>query len=149
MLPLSFPPTSTASTKGYFPPPPQMISGQCKSILSGLLTKDPRRRLGYRTGAGDVRAHKWFRDINFALLRHTKPPLQPKCCDYAIHTPNSSLECSLPPYDKEARIPTDEADPFDQFCSGNKAVAVWTKFFIFIFFYSLTSFLIAVTIHWD
>ncbi|KAI9289903.1 kinase-like domain-containing protein [Umbelopsis sp. AD052] len=117
MLPLSLPPTSVTASKGYFQSHPRMISGPCKSFLGGLLTKDPKRRLGYRTGAGDVRAHKWFRDINFALLRHTKPPLQPKCCDYATHTPTGSLECGLPLYDKEARIPTDEVDPFDKFCS--------------------------------
>jgi hypothetical protein len=133
MLPLSLPPTSVTASKGYFQSHPRMISGPCKSFLGGLLTKDPKRRLGYRTGAGDVRAHKWFRDINFALLRNTKPPLQPKCCDYATHTPTGSLECGLPLYDKEARIPTDEVDPFDKFCSGKEAVVVCTKNMVFFF----------------
>jgi hypothetical protein len=121
----------TIVSKGKFGPQPKVISRQCKSILTGLLTKDPRRRLGCRTGAGDVRAHKWFRDVNFALLRNTTPPLKPKCCEYSIQTPASGLEWSHSLYDKETRNAYDDADPFDKFCSGKENAISLTKFYCF------------------
>lgn len=82
--------------------------------------KDPKRRLGHGTGAGDVRAHKWFRHINFALLRNTAPPLKPKCCEYSVAPQRNSLEWGYPSGGNEYRIHRDSTDPFDQFCSGNE-----------------------------
>ncbi|KAL6847110.1 hypothetical protein ACP4OV_022963 [Aristida adscensionis] len=59
-------------------------SGSCgaadataRDLIAGLLAKDPAARLGSRRGAADVKAHPFFRSLNFALLRSSRPPVVP------------------------------------------------------------------------
>ena len=40
-----------------------------------LLDKWERTRLGSRSGASEVKQHKWFAKINWGLLRNTRPPV--------------------------------------------------------------------------
>lgn len=49
----------------------------CKSLVRKLLIKDELRRLGSRAGASDVKAHPFFKQTQWALLRHMKPPMIP------------------------------------------------------------------------
>lgn len=49
----------------------------CKSVIRKLLIKDEQRRLGSRAGASDVKAHPFFKTTQWALLRHSKPPIVP------------------------------------------------------------------------
>ncbi|KAI8142293.1 kinase-like domain-containing protein [Fennellomyces sp. T-0311] len=53
------------------------LTSNCKSLIRKLLHKDEHRRLGSRAGASDVKAHPFFKNINFALLRHCTPPIVP------------------------------------------------------------------------
>ncbi|KAF2761971.1 serine/threonine-protein kinase-like protein nrc-2 [Pseudovirgaria hyperparasitica] len=53
------------------------ISNLCKSLIRKLLIKDEMRRLGSRAGASDVKGHPFFRQTQWALLRHMKPPMIP------------------------------------------------------------------------
>ncbi|KAF2813229.1 Pkinase-domain-containing protein [Mytilinidion resinicola] len=53
------------------------VSNLCKSLVRKLLIKDELRRLGSRAGASDVKTHPFFRTTQWALLRHTKPPMIP------------------------------------------------------------------------
>ncbi|KAF2152365.1 serine/threonine-protein kinase [Myriangium duriaei CBS 260.36] len=53
------------------------VSSLCKSLIRKLLIKDELRRLGSRAGASDVKSHSFFRTTQWALLRHTKPPIIP------------------------------------------------------------------------
>lgn len=53
------------------------VSNLCKSVIRKLLIKDEVRRLGSRAGASDVKNHPFFKPINWALLRHMKPPMIP------------------------------------------------------------------------
>ncbi|KAJ3685842.1 hypothetical protein LUZ61_015006 [Rhynchospora tenuis] len=48
-----------------------------RDLIAGLLVKDPVSRLGSRRGAADVKAHSFFKGINFALLRSYRPPIVP------------------------------------------------------------------------
>ena len=41
------------------------------------MIKDELRRLGSRAGASDVKTHPFFRQTQWALLRHSKPPIIP------------------------------------------------------------------------
>lgn len=50
----------------------------CKSVIKKLLCKDEHKRLGSQSGASEVKQHRWFSSINFALLRHLPPPIVPK-----------------------------------------------------------------------
>ncbi|KAJ3204379.1 hypothetical protein HDU67_009550, partial [Dinochytrium kinnereticum] len=57
------------------------ISHHCKSLIRKLLHKDEEKRLGSRAGASDVKNHPFFKGINWALLRHATPPIQPNLRD--------------------------------------------------------------------
>ncbi|KAF7063317.1 hypothetical protein CFC21_069845 [Triticum aestivum] len=48
-----------------------------RDLIAHLLTKDPAARLGSRHGAADVKAHPFFKNLNFALLRSSRPPVVP------------------------------------------------------------------------
>ncbi|KAH7100556.1 Pkinase-domain-containing protein [Auriculariales sp. MPI-PUGE-AT-0066] len=51
-LPVQFP---------YYP----RISSKCKDVITQLLVKDDELRLGSKTGASEVKQHKWFGKINW------------------------------------------------------------------------------------
>ncbi len=45
--------------------------------MRDLLVKDEFRRLGSRAGAGDVKNHLFFKNVQWALLRNSQPPIIP------------------------------------------------------------------------
>ncbi|KAJ8523452.1 hypothetical protein ONZ45_g4 [Pleurotus djamor] len=45
--------------------------------VSRLLDKNEKTRLGSKSGASEVKQHKWFSKINWGLLRNTQPPIVP------------------------------------------------------------------------
>ena len=47
-----------------------------KSLLQGLLTKDPTKRLGAK-GPGEVKAHPYFSSVNWDTLARAVPPMKP------------------------------------------------------------------------
>ncbi|KAJ5558695.1 hypothetical protein N7535_008907 [Penicillium sp. DV-2018c] len=55
----------------------QQTSHLCKSLIRKLLIKDETKRLGARAGASDVKTHPFFRQTQWALIRHMKPPMIP------------------------------------------------------------------------
>ena len=46
-----------------------------KDCILRLLDKDERTRLGSRSGASEVKQHKWFGKVNWGLLRNSRPPV--------------------------------------------------------------------------
>ncbi|KAI9574972.1 Pkinase-domain-containing protein [Boletus coccyginus] len=62
------------------------ISSACKDIIVRLLDKEERTRLGSRSGASEVKHHKWFAKMNWGLLRHTRPPIVPTASNGADAT---------------------------------------------------------------
>lgn len=44
--------------------------------MNRLLDKYERTRLGSKSGASEVKQHKWFGKINWGLLRNTRPPVR-------------------------------------------------------------------------
>jgi len=65
--PLAFP-TATPSTT---------LETHARNLISGLLNKDPNRRLGSKRGAADVKKHPFFAGLNLALIRMVTPPEVP------------------------------------------------------------------------
>ncbi|KAK7318697.1 hypothetical protein RJT34_03403 [Clitoria ternatea] len=65
--PLTFP-TATPSSS---------LEGHARDLISGLLNKDPARRLGSKRGAADVKKHPFFKGLNLALIRMLTPPEVP------------------------------------------------------------------------
>ena len=46
-----------------------------KDIIFRLLDKREATRLGSKSGASEVKQHKWFAKISWGLLRNTQPPV--------------------------------------------------------------------------
>lgn len=65
--PLSFPTATPSST----------LEMHARNLVSGLLNKDPNRRLGSKRGAADVKMHPFFVGLNLALIRMVTPPEVP------------------------------------------------------------------------
>lgn len=53
------------------------VSPECRDFITQLLVKNPEKRLGSKHGAEDLKAHPWFKDIDFSMLRHEQPPFVP------------------------------------------------------------------------
>ncbi|OBZ77065.1 Serine/threonine-protein kinase nrc-2 [Grifola frondosa] len=53
------------------------VSPACKDIVTRLLDKRESTRLGSKSGASEVKQHKWFGKLNWGLLRNTQPPIVP------------------------------------------------------------------------
>ncbi|KAF8314875.1 kinase-like domain-containing protein [Cantharellus anzutake] len=67
-------------------------SPQCRDIILRLLHKDEWRRLGSKSGASEVKQHKWFTPLNWGLLRHMQPPIIPKKKDPYVADPKDPVE---------------------------------------------------------
>uniref|UniRef100_A0A7C8YWQ5 non-specific serine/threonine protein kinase n=1 Tax=Opuntia streptacantha TaxID=393608 RepID=A0A7C8YWQ5_OPUST len=65
--PLSFPTHAPSSS----------LESHARDLISGLLNKDPTRRVGSRQGAAEVKTHPFFNGLNFALVRTLTPPAIP------------------------------------------------------------------------
>ncbi|XP_061721780.1 protein kinase C isoform X2 [Cydia pomonella] len=59
---------------------PVWLSKDAVSILKGFMTKNPARRLGVAGGVGGIRAHAFFKDMDWDALqqRRLRPPFRPK-----------------------------------------------------------------------
>ncbi|CCJ29175.1 unnamed protein product, partial [Pneumocystis jirovecii] len=56
---------------------PEVIKGCGHTSAVDWWTLDENRRLGSKAGASDVKLHPFFRNTQWALLRHTRPPIIP------------------------------------------------------------------------
>lgn len=94
-----------------------------------LLIKDETKRLGSRAGASDIKNAPFFRTTQWALLRHSKPPIVPHQ-GHGVETPNfrnvkesQSVDIGASkvkgvPLDSGLATPMGEiADPFEEFNS--------------------------------
>ncbi|KAN0081076.1 putative serine/threonine protein kinase [Elaphomyces granulatus] len=109
----------------------QQISGLCKSLIRKLLIKDETKRLGARAGASDVKTHPFFRQTQWALIRHMKPPMIPhqgRATDTvnfrqvkesaSVDISGTSSKIKGVPLDSGLATPSGEiADPFEEFNS--------------------------------
>jgi len=58
------------------------VSGECTSAVFGLLERDPKKRLGCRTGVSnseEIRCHRWFSQLDWERLeaKQLDPPFVP------------------------------------------------------------------------
>ncbi|OZJ02000.1 hypothetical protein BZG36_04726 [Bifiguratus adelaidae] len=103
-------------SNGYSAP----MSTNCKSLIRRLLNKDEHKRLGSRAGASDIKNHIFFRNINWALLRNTPPPIIPapsNGVDAVNFRPlQESLSLDLDA-DERISLGKDDKNPFEKFSS--------------------------------
>ncbi|KAL0221223.1 hypothetical protein RCL1_001077 [Eukaryota sp. TZLM3-RCL] len=76
-------------------PDTSSVSSEAKSLIKKLLVVDPTKRLGAVHGAGDVKNHKWFRDIDFQMLRAREPLVNPKSIFRGFFDYMAALEESI------------------------------------------------------
>eukprot|EP00743_Colponemidia_sp_Colp-15_P005750 GILK01006180.1.p1 GENE.GILK01006180.1~~GILK01006180.1.p1 ORF type:complete len:787 (+),score=133.05 GILK01006180.1:35-2362(+) len=53
------------------------ISKDARDLIKKLLHKDPERRLGSVDGASEIRAHPFFKNIDWPLILNVQPPIIP------------------------------------------------------------------------
>jgi protein-serine/threonine kinase len=70
--PLSFPRVAVTSGKEW----DELLRAQ--NLMTQLLAKNPKRRLGGCTGSAEVKRHEFFKGVNWALVRSVRPPEVPK-----------------------------------------------------------------------
>ena len=60
-------------------PYPGYLSTNAKSLLKGLLHKDPTKRLGFENDFDDIKSHPFFQTINWnkLMLKEKSGPLKP------------------------------------------------------------------------
>ncbi|KAK1306450.1 Protein kinase PINOID 2 [Acorus calamus] len=51
---------------------------KARDLISRLLVKNPKRRIGSLRGAVEIKRHEFFKGVNWALIRTVKPPEVPK-----------------------------------------------------------------------
>jgi protein-serine/threonine kinase len=52
------------------------INKSCKDLIKKLLHIDQKKRLGHKNGAADIKAHPFFKGVNWALIRNEQPPIR-------------------------------------------------------------------------
>lgn len=63
-----------------------------RDVITRLLDKDELKRLGSKSGASEVKQHKWFAKINWGLLRNTQPPVcNSFLLDYSLSFSSTSI----------------------------------------------------------
>ncbi|KAI3799322.1 hypothetical protein L1987_34615 [Smallanthus sonchifolius] len=63
-----------------FPNSP-LVSFHARDLIKSLLQKQPENRLGSSKGAAEIKQHRFFEGMNWALIRCATPPEVPKICD--------------------------------------------------------------------
>lgn len=70
--PLTFPRIGVSSSKEF----QEMVKVQ--DLISKLLVKNPKRRIGSLKGSVEIKRHEFFKGVNWALIRSVKPPEVPR-----------------------------------------------------------------------
>ncbi|XP_066313771.1 protein kinase PINOID 2-like isoform X3 [Miscanthus floridulus] len=70
--PLAFPRVAAASGREW----DEHLRAQ--DLMTQLLAKNPKKRLGGCTGSAEVKRHDFFKGVNWALVRSVRPPEVPK-----------------------------------------------------------------------
>lgn len=70
--PLTFPRIGVSSSKEF----EEMVKVQ--DLISKLLVKNPKKRIGSLKGSVEIKRHEFFKGVNWALIRSVKPPEVPR-----------------------------------------------------------------------
>lgn len=109
----------------------------CKSLIRKLLVKDENKRLGSRAGASDVKSHPFFKNTQWALLRHMRPPMIPNqgknsdAINFRDVKESESVDIGSSkvkgvPLTSNGETPgKEEVDPFQSFNSGKSSSLVF------------------------
>ncbi|KAL6520329.1 Serine/threonine-protein kinase d6pkl2 [Orobanche minor] len=91
------------------------ISFAAKDLIRGLLAKDPKKRLGFKRGATEIKQHPFFESVNWALIRSTTPPQVPGPVDLALLNETTLKSSCLPSNHKGASDSERSSGPYLDF----------------------------------
>ena len=93
---------------------PNYLSQHSKNLISGLLTKDPSRRLGSQNGIEDIKAHPWMKSINWKKINAKKvhPPFRPSLHHSNFDPEYFKMQVSVDEFDVP---PAANVSPFEGF----------------------------------
>ncbi|KAL6906090.1 hypothetical protein ACP4OV_003691 [Aristida adscensionis] len=93
-----------------FPKEPS-VSSAARDLVTGLLAKDPARRLGATVGAAAIKRHPFFNGVNWALLRCAAPPYVPPPFSVARAKPSAAAGSKANGGDDEDDDMSDDSCP--------------------------------------
>lgn len=100
---------------------PDYLSAEAASLISLLLHREPEKRLGSR-GAGDVKAHRFFRGVDWDGLLWSEPPFKPS-------DPQAKEEGDTSNFDKEfTELPVSGTPTSKSSCSSALPRSMFTGF---------------------
>ncbi|TKY48100.1 kinase PINOID 2 [Spatholobus suberectus] len=86
---------------------------KAQDLIGKLLVKDPNKRMGYNTGSCEIKKHKFFEGVNWALIRSVKPPFIPGSRTITLHEKQTSFTMpKLGIKDKATRLGPHQIDFF-------------------------------------
>ncbi|OAY85495.1 Protein kinase PINOID 2, partial [Ananas comosus] len=100
--PLRFPKINTTNAKDL------EDESRAQDLISRLLVKNPKRRIGSLKGSVEIKRHGFFKGVNWALIRSVKPPEVPRSDNMIIRRSGRS-NCKAPvPVQKLTKKERDE-----------------------------------------
>ncbi|OAY79439.1 Protein kinase PINOID 2, partial [Ananas comosus] len=100
--PLRFPKINTTNAKDL------EDESRAQDLISRLLVKNPKRRIGSLKGSVEIKRHGFFKGVNWALIRSVKPPEVPRSDNVIIRRSGRS-NCKAPvPVQKLTKKERDE-----------------------------------------
>ncbi|KAG5679071.1 hypothetical protein PVAND_008668 [Polypedilum vanderplanki] len=83
---------------------PDTVGDEARDLILKLLEKDPKKRLGYVNDAADIKNHRFFRNIDWNILKEKSytAPMIPKVCDKYDVSQFSEDFTNQPPVDGPA-----------------------------------------------
>ncbi|KAK9269521.1 hypothetical protein L1049_001297 [Liquidambar formosana] len=107
--PLTFPRIGVSSSKEF----EEMLKVQ--DLISKLLVKNPKKRIGSLKGSVEIKRHEFFKGVNWALIRSVRPPEVPSDA-YKIRSSSTTTRALLPKLSKKERdAPYQIPNHFDYF----------------------------------
>lgn len=90
---------------------PSILKGSIRDLLTGLLQKDPRYRLGCKRGISEIKEHSFFSDIDWNALSRkqtpiagSRPPIDVNIFESNFDTEYTSMPIEIKPLEEEEEV---------------------------------------------
>ena len=104
---------------------PNYLSKQVRSLLAGLLQKDPSVRLGFDRGFEEIKEHSWCKGLNWMRISEKKktPPFMPNLRISNFDPEYTTAEINFDHLGRNT-LPAGTTDPFTDFNFERKATSL-------------------------